>query len=91
MRVTIERSGGFAGIALRREVDSASLDELERTTLERLVHDAVAVPPSESRAMPDAYQYDVAIDGDSRTLSETDLPAEWQRLIAWVVERKAGS
>jgi hypothetical protein len=85
VRVTIERSGGFAGIAMRREVDGASLDELEAATLERLVHDAVEVPQPLPRPMPDAFQYDVNIDGHARTLIETDLPPEWERLIEWVM------
>jgi hypothetical protein len=88
--VTVERSGGFAGIALRRDVDSASLDELDATTLSGLAHDALRTAAPESKPMPDAYQYDVRIDGDARTLRETSLPSEWQRLIEWVLAR-AGS
>jgi hypothetical protein len=88
--VTVERSGGFAGIALRRDVDSASLGELDATTLTQLARDARATAVPESKPMPDAYQYDVSIDGDARTLRETSLPSEWQRLIEWVLAR-AGS
>jgi hypothetical protein len=90
VRVKVERSGGFAGIAMQREADSSSLDKLDATTLERLAHDALATHVPASQSMPDAYQYDVSIDGVSRTLIETSLPPEWQRLIEWVMAR-AGS
>lgn len=88
MRVTIERSGGFAGIGMRREVDSASLDELDAATLDGLVHDAVAARLPHAQPMPDAFQYDVDIDGEARTMSESDLPGEWSRLIEWVMSRE---
>ncbi|MCU1231442.1 MAG: hypothetical protein JWO97_4326 [Acidobacteria bacterium] len=87
MRVMVERSGGFAGIASRRDVDSASLDALEAATLERLAHDALTVAVPQSPPMPDAYRYDVSIDGNSRTMSETSLPSEWRSLIEWVLAR----
>jgi hypothetical protein len=76
MRITLDRSGGFANIGLHRQIDTASLPD--GSEIERLAAAARAEPSSKS-PMPDAYVYDITIDGMRYVMTE---PAgAWEKLI----------
>jgi hypothetical protein len=77
MRINFERSGGFANISLKAEIDPAELPPERAKELKRLVEKAhffdqpaSSAPPS----MPDQFQYEVTIedDGRSHTISTSD-------------------
>ena len=77
MRIRFERSGGFANISLKTEIDSANLPPERARELSRLVEKArpfdQASPPA-SPSMPDQFQYEVTIedDGRSETIKTSD-------------------
>jgi hypothetical protein len=81
MRISFERTGGFANIALRADIDSAQLPHERARELEQLVErarpfdqhaQAQSGPP-----VPDDYQYEVGIDeaGHTETIRTTDSAA----------------
>lgn len=92
MRIVCERTGGFAGLTLRAEVDSEQLTPAEARKLKRLVEEARPFDqPAEAKgAMPDQYQYDLEIEdeGRTRTIQTNDAAAseEMTKLIEWVIE-----
>jgi hypothetical protein len=79
MKITIDRSGGFANIPLHREIDTAALPHAEAAEIERLAEDARKSPVS-SAPMADAYTYVIAIDGVRYEMTEG--AAAWEELIA---------
>jgi hypothetical protein len=58
MHITVRRSGGFAGLARTFAIDTATLPPARAAEIERL---ARALPPS--RPSPDAFAYEVTVDG----------------------------
>jgi len=95
MKVTLRRSGGFAGLNLRSEVDASQLGAKKAAELQRLVSRLPAGQPpraaaAAARPMPDAMQYEVTVDDGSgpRTLRGSDgaMPDELQALVDWIGE-----
>jgi hypothetical protein len=92
MRIVCERTGGFAGLTLRAEVDSEQLTPAEARKLKRLVKESQVLdqPAKAEGAMPDQYQYDLEIEdeGRTRTIQTNDAAAseEMAKLIEWVIE-----
>ena len=77
MRIRFERSGGFANISLKAEIDSAELPPERAKELSRLVakarpFDQPAQPATTS--MPDQFQYEMTIEdaGHSQTIKISD-------------------
>jgi hypothetical protein len=61
MNVSVERSGGFAG--LRQVLGPVATEELpdsERDEVHRLV---ASLPPADSLGVPDAFHYRVIVEG----------------------------
>lgn len=82
MRIALTRSGGFAGLTLRNEVDTAHLPAADRHAIEELAAAARAAPlPRESPAHPDSIAYEVDIDGKAYVLHDGKMPAAWAQLI----------
>jgi hypothetical protein len=96
MRIICERTGGFAGLTLKAEVDSARLTPAESRKLKKLVEGARLFdqPAQASGAMPDQYQYDVTIEDEGRTHSfrtnDAAASEEVLELIDWVIRRARG-
>ena len=98
MKVTLRRSGGFAGLNLRSEIDASQLGAKESSELQRLVSRLPAGQPprpaaaaaAAARPMPDAMQYEVTVDDGNgpRTVRASDgaMPEELQELVDWIVE-----
>jgi len=84
MKITIDRSGGFANIPLHREIDTATLPHAEGAEIERLAEEARKSPVS-ATPMADAYSYVITIDGARYEMVESSG--------AWVkfIERISGS
>jgi hypothetical protein len=69
MRITMDRSGGFANIRLHREVDTTTLPPAEAADIERLAAAALRSPAS-SDPMQDAFTYVITIDGARHEMTE---------------------
>ncbi|WP_243717757.1 protealysin inhibitor emfourin [Actinomadura sp. KC345] len=82
MRVTVVRSGGFAGIERRAESDSASDPMLARLVGRVDLH---AVPPP--GRIPDQYLYEIDIDGDRTVVGEAQLHGPLLELVHHVLGR----
>lgn len=72
-RIKIEfvRSGGFGGLLVHAEVDTADLPAREASEIRRLLDDVdlsdLTPTPAGTSTMPDLYQYDITImRGDER-------------------------
>jgi hypothetical protein len=78
MKITIDRSGGFANIPLHREIDTAALPHEAGAEIESLADAARKAQPS-STPMPDAYSYVITIDGARHEMTEPS--GDWAKLI----------
>lgn len=93
MHVTLERSGGFAGITLNKTLDAGSLSADESSRLETLLEAArffelpAFIP---SKPQPDRFQYRIVIEQDGKThsvtLSEQALSRELKTLVEWLMK-----
>jgi hypothetical protein len=77
MKISFERTGGFAGMRMVITVDVDSLPEPDAATLRKLVTDADFFNLTEvhaGQAIPDGFQYAITIEGEGqhRTLQMTD-------------------
>ncbi|MFF5263356.1 protealysin inhibitor emfourin [Actinomadura viridis] len=80
MKVTVVRTGGFAGIERRGQSDSATDPVLARL-VDRV--DLGAVPPP--GRIPDQFLYDIDIDGASTTVGEAQLRGPLRELVHHVL------
>jgi hypothetical protein len=80
MRITFERTGGFAGMRMAITVDVDSLPEPDAAALRKLVKDTGFFNLSEARperTIPDGFQYTIMVEGDGqqRSIQVTDASA----------------
>ena len=95
MRISFERSGGFAGIAMKTAVDEKDLALDEAQKLRQLVEEADFFnSPGKivSRSpQPDRFQYELRLEEGSRqhtvTASEEAMPAKLKPLVNWLLEK----
>ena len=91
MRVTVERSGGFAGIPVTRSVEEAGLPPDQAKTMAELIQ-AVDLSGHAETAhegpQRDRFQYTVTIEtsegSHTLTVGEAEAPVPLRRLIDWV-------
>jgi len=92
MHVTLQRTGGFAGIPLIKSIDAASLSASEIAYLQQMLETArffelPALIPS--KPQPDRFEYQIIIEQDGKkhsvTASEQALPAELKPLVDWLI------
>lgn len=81
MKVTVVRSGGFAGIERRGEADTAG-DPVLRALIARFDPSSVAGPAASGT---DQFQYDIDIDGQRVTVGETQLSGPLRELVHHVL------
>lgn len=89
MRIVITRTGGFAGIRRRAELDTAGRPDARH--LEALAHRALA-PGRESgpvRGVPDGFHYEIDVDGRSVHLADPHLTHDQRELIRAVLKEGA--
>jgi hypothetical protein len=91
MRVTLEQSGGFAGLMIMRTIDTQDLSPSETQELEQLVKEADFFQlnsVTDRNPQPDRFGYQLSIDTDGRShsiqVSETNMPEQLRPLMAWV-------
>lgn len=80
MRVSVVRSGGFAGIEKRGEGDT-DRDPVLRRLVERV--DLAAVPPP--GRIPDQFTYEIDIGGEHAVVGEARLTGPLRELIRHVL------
>ncbi|MDF5708537.1 MAG: hypothetical protein PUP90_12845 [Nostoc sp. S4] len=92
MRISLERTGGFAGISKKTSVDTAQLPASEANTLNRLVEaaDLFRLPEQITSPNPqsDRFQYKLTVEDNDKqhtvTVSEAALPGTLRPLIEWL-------
>ena len=77
MKISFERTGGFAGMRVAVTVELDSLPEPEAAALRKLITDSDFFNITEvhaGQAIPDGFQYALTIEGDGehRTIRMTD-------------------
>ncbi len=93
MRISLERTGGFAGISKKTTVDTANLPAEEAKQLPLLLAAAnfynlpanITVPGNQ----PDRFQYTLTVEEDNGRqhavrVNEAALPGTLRSLIEWV-------
>lgn len=92
MKIRFERSGGFAGIPLQRNVSSDALPAEERNKLAELIETAhfFELPPLLRATEPgaDRFQYKISVETEQGEhtvqVDEAAVPAPLQPLISWL-------
>ncbi|MEH1966890.1 protealysin inhibitor emfourin [Nostoc sp.] len=92
MRISLERTGGFAGITKKTTVDTDTLPPNEASTLPRLVEaaDLFRLPEQITSSNPqsDRFQYKLTVEDNGKqhtvTVSEAALPGTLRPLIEWL-------
>ena len=92
MRIVCERSGGFAGLTARVEVDTAALTAAQSRALQTLLERANLLEqpaPKKRKAVADGFQYDVTVidDNAERALAFDDgsVSEEMLALLDWLM------
>jgi hypothetical protein len=94
IRVCLQRSGGFTGIPITTVVDTASLPSAAAEQLRQLIESAdfLHLPPviTAGNALPDRFQYHIAIEDDEQkhsvTVGEAAISDKLKTLIDFVVK-----
>ena len=95
LRISFERSGGFAGITMKTAVDEKDLAPGEAQKLRQLVEEAdfFNLPGKiVSRSpQPDRFQYELKLEGSGQqhtvTMSEEAMPVKLKPLVKWLMEK----
>jgi hypothetical protein len=95
VQIGFQRSGGFAGLTMRCEVDTEQLPPAEGQKLEQLVEKVEASGAGAGGpGKPDRFQYDLTVTrgGKTRTfqLAEQELTPEGRELVKRLTERAKG-
>jgi hypothetical protein len=80
MKVTVVRTGGFAGIERRGEADTAS-DPVLRGLIARVDLDAAPQPGR----VPDQFVYEIDVDGHTVVIGENRLTGPLRELVHHVL------
>ncbi|MFF3874140.1 protealysin inhibitor emfourin [Streptomyces sp. NPDC001978] len=88
MRIQVRRTGGFAGIERRAEVDtSGRADAHEWQALaERVLAAGRGTPPA---GVPDGFNYQITVDGRAVYAADPRLTEEQRTLITRVLKEGA--
>ena len=95
MRISFERSGGFAGITIKTAVDEKDLAPEEAQKLHDLVEetDFFNLPGkmTSQSPEPDRFQYELSLEKSGRrytvTVSEETMPEKLRPLVKWLIEK----
>ena len=93
MIVRHERSGGFAGITVKAEVDSADLSTKQARELKELVEQAFPLDQSlkKKATMPDQFNYEFVIEESRKTktfqVNDETLTEEMRALSKWLIAK----
>ncbi|WP_405897655.1 hypothetical protein OG242_09075 [Streptomyces sp. NBC_00727] len=88
MRIQVSRTGGFAGIARHREIDTsgrADAQEWEALAVSALAGGQAAAP----RGVPDGFSYRITVDGRTVHCVDPRLTDAQRALISRVLKEGA--
>ena len=88
MRIQVTRTGGFAGIERRAEVDTSGRPDAHEwhALAERVLAAGHATPPA---GVPDGFSYTITVDGKSVYCADPRLTDEQRALISRVLKEGA--
>ncbi|TQJ52985.1 hypothetical protein OHU34_28030 [Streptomyces sp. NBC_00080] len=88
MRIQVSRTGGFAGIERRAEVDTSGRPDAHEwhALAERAVAAGRGVP---SVGVPDGFSYEITVDGRTVYAADPRLTEEQRELISRVLKEGA--
>jgi hypothetical protein len=87
MKISVTRSGGFAGMTRRGEVDISGRADAKEW--HDLVRRADLPNRRDSPGRPDQYTYRIDVDGEVAHVGEADLDEPTRRLVDRVLETGA--
>jgi hypothetical protein len=95
LRISFERSGGFAGITMKTAVDEKDLALDEAQKLRKLIEEAdffnLSGKMMARSPQPDRFQYELRLEENDRqhtvTMSEEALPQKLKPLVNWLMEK----
>ncbi|MEU0048434.1 protealysin inhibitor emfourin [Streptomyces sp. NPDC006309] len=88
MRIQVRRTGGFAGIERRAEVDTSGRSDSDewRTLGERVLASGQETPPA---GVPDGFRYEITVDGRTVYAADPRLTDEQRELVSRVLKEGA--
>jgi len=89
MRISVQRSGGFANIGARAEVDTSAMAKEKAAEVQQLVKSAALPPtplaPLRARQAADVYQYEITVDGKTYRADDASMPEAWRALVDYIL------
>jgi hypothetical protein len=96
MQITVERTGGFTGVAVTKIIDSQILSQQEAAQLHKMMTEAdfFNLPSTiSSSPQPDRFQYRITVEQESKqhsvTVDEAVMPANLKPLLNWLMAQPA--
>jgi hypothetical protein len=88
MHIRVRRTGGFAGIERRAEVDTSGRPDAEEwhTLAERALAAGRGTPPA---VVPDGFSYEITVDGTTVHCADPRLTEEQRTLVSRVLKEGA--
>ncbi|MFD7895719.1 protealysin inhibitor emfourin [Streptomyces sp. NPDC059568] len=91
MRIEVRRTGGFAGIERRAEVDTSHLPDADAPTWQHLAEQAMtdATQDPGSPVVPDGFSYRITVDDQEFHCADPHLSDSQRTLISRVLKEGA--
>ncbi len=88
MKLSLRRTGGFAGFALNAAVDTATLAPGKASEVEALAAKlpAQAPPPASNPKARDAFTYELRVGDQTYRADDSTLPDDWRALVDWLID-----
>jgi hypothetical protein len=88
MRIRVRRTGGFAGIERRAEVDTSGRPDAQewQALAERVLASGRGTPPA---GVPDGFGYEITVDGRTVYAADPRLTEEQRELVSKVLKEGA--
>ncbi|WP_055489937.1 protealysin inhibitor emfourin [Streptomyces sp. TP-A0356] len=88
MRIRVRRTGGFAGIERRAEVETSGRADAQewRALAERALAAGRGAPPA---GVPDGFSYEISVDGRTVYCADPWLTEEQRMLVSRVLKEGA--
>ncbi|MGW4321937.1 protealysin inhibitor emfourin [Streptomyces sp. NPDC004684] len=88
MRIQVRRTGGFAGIERRAEVDVTGRPDAQewRSLAEKVLAEGHSTPPA---VVPDGFSYEITVDGRTIRAADPRLTEDQRELISRVLKEGA--
>ncbi|AOR34442.1 hypothetical protein BFF78_28355 [Streptomyces fodineus] len=88
MRIQVRRTGGFAGIERRAEVDTSGRPDAQawQSLAERVLASGQGTAPA---GVPDGFHYEITVDGRTVYAADPRLTEEQRELVSRVLKEGA--